>query len=288
MKEYFVKILEALSKMWENIEIIVDQPVENSSLMIDVIISGDIYNTELNFFERETFCFIFAERMEVPKQLASRTFFINTVEDMTQNILLVQVTFEGYKTYLASFRKQEELMQESALKQWDMLCRYSGASDEIKYQGVPFLICEDKIQKMNETFENNDGIEISYCDGGVHPSLEAGRYVIILGIEPSFSIDEEAEKILRHELIHCLLNLKGVNGYDNSIKFWCYCYAFDGDAYAPLSKEDQKFYDVFVQKYNEFQQLIEKKSHSRSTTIFTAPLFLIIDSIPDKIKKVIK
>lgn len=38
---------------------------------------------------------------------------------------------------------------------------------------------------------------------------------------------------------------------DNSLKFWCLCYAFDGGAYQELSGADKKRYNLFVKVFND-------------------------------------
>lgn len=41
---------------------------------------------------------------------------------------------------------------------------------------------------------------------------------------------------------------------DNSLEFWCMCYAFDAGAYEELEYDDEEYYEKFVELYKKYAE----------------------------------
>ena len=77
---------------------------------------------------------------------------------------------------------------------------------------------------------------------------------IRIGIDTTNSIlNKNFKQIIRHEIIHYYLWLVDLPFDDNSLEFWCMCYAFDAGAYEELEYDDEEYYE----KYGELSEKIK-------------------------------
>ena len=86
--------------------------------------------------------------------------------------------------------------------------------------------------------------------GGFVSACKKQAYIRI-GIDTQNSIlNKKLKQTIRHEIIHYYLWLVDLPHEDDSLEFWCLCYAFDGGAYEALSDENKEYYELFKELYD--------------------------------------
>lgn len=91
---------------------------------------------------------------------------------------------------------------------------------------------------------------------------------IRIGIDTTNSIlNKNFKQIIRHEIIHYYLWLVDLPFDDNSLEFWCMCYAFDAGAYEELEYDDEEYYEKFVELYKKYAEPFKNKGWVYSVMI---------------------
>lgn len=127
--------------------------------------------------------------------------------------------------------------------------------------------------------------------GGFAKASKKQAYIRI-GIDTKNSIlNKILKRTIRHEIIHYILWLLDLPYDDNSLQFWCLCYVYDGGAYEKLSFEDEKFYELFKEIYeNQVKGLPLNAKNlivgQMITSIGKIPIEKYFDFVMDLVKSV--
>ena len=111
------------------------------------------------------------------------------------------------------------------------------------------LICYNELEDVMTAMESESGTYSGacfWCGGDRQAIIRIGIKGYGNGI-----LTAKLKRSIRHEIIHYYLWLTEQPYEDNSLEFWCMCYAFDGAAYFRLNNEDQRRYDEFKMLYDE-------------------------------------
>ena len=111
------------------------------------------------------------------------------------------------------------------------------------------LSCYNLMDEILYSVEN----DLDYAvQGGFVKAWKKQAYIRI-GIDTGNSIlNKKLKKTIRHEIIHYCLWVLDLPFEDNSLEFWCLCYAFDGGAYEKLSSDAMKYYELFKELYDTY------------------------------------
>lgn len=111
------------------------------------------------------------------------------------------------------------------------------------------ISCFNEMDEMLASVEQGINYKVV---GGFVKACEKQAYIRI-GIDTGNSIlNKRLKRTVRHEIIHYVLWLLDLPHDDDSLEFWCLCYAFDGGAYEELSFEDEEYYELFIEIYDKY------------------------------------
>lgn len=149
------------------------------------------------------------------------------------------------------------------------MCNYFVKEQKVIEYGQEFFkeICACSMNTKDCLFVNDNVIPLScfnlmdellyaldynkkqYIQGGFVKACQKQAYIRI-GIDTKNSIlTKTLKRTIRHEIIHYYLWLFKLPHDDDSLEFWCLCYAFDGGAYEALTVEKQEYYNLFKELY---------------------------------------
>lgn len=145
----------------------------------------------------------------------------------------------------AAFYRKEQKVFQYAMEFWHDLCA-CGDSFEMNDTVLP-IQCFDELETIIEAVERGSKTRVA----GSANSFRNKQAVIRIGINgDNDRLSPSLKRTIRHEIIHYFLWLMDKPHTDNSLEFWCLCYAFDGGAYESLDDADKHKYDLFVQTYD--------------------------------------
>src|SRR5699024_5967357 len=93
-----------------------------------------------------------------------------------------------------------------------------------------------------------------YFITGGHVIANKKQSYIRIGLSSEYDVLlDDTERIIRHEIIHYYLWLCDLPHADDSLEFWCMCYAYDADAYKKLNEQDKKKFNAFKRQCNKYK-----------------------------------
>lgn len=152
-----------------------------------------------------------------------------------------------------------------------------GCKQTVNDEVLPItFFCEEE-----ETIRALERKEKTFIAGGHVVSGDKQSYIRI-GLDTSIDyLEDKRKQTIRHEIIHYYLWVCDLPYNDDSLEFWCLCYAFDAGAYKKLSKEYQK-------KYRFFKKLYDNKMVSLPSNIKRIMLGTVIHNIRELDEKAIE
>lgn len=145
----------------------------------------------------------------------------------------------------ANYYKKQQKVYEYAMEFWQGLCA-CGNQLEMNDKLLP-IQCFNELETIVEAVERGDKTKVA----GVVNSFSNKQAVIRIGINgDNDRLSASLKRMVRHEVIHYFLWLLDMPHDDDSLEFWCLCYAFDGGAYQELSGADKKRYDLFIKVFD--------------------------------------
>ena len=157
----------------------------------------------------------------------------------------IKMTDQEIKNY---FIREQKILK-YAFDFFDEICACSMCTADSYFinNAVLPISCNNEMDEILASVER--GINYKVVGGFV----KAGRKqaYIRIGIDTGNSIlNKTLKRTIRHEIIHYTLWLIDLPWEDDSLPFWCLCHVFDGGAYAELSPEDEEYYELFKEIYD--------------------------------------
>lgn len=163
---------------------------------------------------------------------------------MNQDIKVTEQEIQNY------FIKEQKIIK-YASEFFKEICATSITTESCQHVNgeVLPLSCYDLIQEMVNVLKAGRDDALS---GGFVSAGEKQAYIKI-GIDTKNSIlNKDLKRTVRHEIIHYYLWLLDLPYDDNDLEFWCFCHVYDAGAYVKLSKDDRKYYQLFVELYDKY------------------------------------
>lgn len=268
-KDFIQRILEEKVKKHKNFKLITNSVIEKSNyisdkyvgLEADYILSAKLVNPYLRKKELRQICIIINSEevknyhRQFDSELIDAIFFINDVDYMFEALEEIENLMDYEWIEANNLITQERKAHDYLSKFWIELIDRTTKHEENIISSIPPLI-----NFYDERPLIIDAVNVGSNNivGGYSFSTKKKNHVgINIALNPRKNIDK---KIIRHEAIHYLLNLKQYGNRDDDLAFWCYCKIFKGGAYKKLSSDKVPVYEKFISAHTELMSMQENIS----------------------------
>nr|WP_294486851.1 hypothetical protein [uncultured Anaerosporobacter sp.] len=270
-KDIIQRILEEKVKHHKNFKLTTNTQIKKSKYIwdnyigmeADFILSAKIINPYLQKKELRQICVLLNSNEKANCRLMTgidsidAIIFINDSDYMFTALEEIENLMDAEWIDADKIMTQERKAQEYLAEFWNELVLRTveweeGITDLIP---PPINFYDERTLMVDAVSKGNNNIK-----AGFTWSTNMKNHVgISLALNPENNINK---KMLRHETIHYLLNLKGYGNNDGDLAFWCYCKIFDGGAYEKIKKNEVPVYTKFISVYDEVMSMQDKVSFS--------------------------